>query len=91
MDEYVRRGVALTEFWDARILARSAGVAQLVEHLPSKQDVASSSLVSRSTLSQRDYPRVSAMIAREMRFATAKIVTIGLTPSAVGKSDPSAT
>jgi hypothetical protein len=30
------------------------------------------------------------MIARETRFATAKIVTIGFTPSAVGKSDPSA-
>ena len=30
------------------VLLLEAGVAQLVEHLPSKQDVASSSLVARS-------------------------------------------
>ena len=31
-------------------LRKIAGVAQLVEHLPSKQDVASSNLVARSTV-----------------------------------------
>ena len=34
-------------------LRKRAGVAQLVEHLPSKQNVASSSLVSRSAFFNR--------------------------------------
>lgn len=37
-------------------LARCAGVAQLVEHLPSKQDVASSNLVARSSDQKRICP-----------------------------------
>ncbi len=44
-----RSGANVKVAADARLLAGCAGVAQLVEHLPSKQDVASSSLVARSS------------------------------------------
>jgi hypothetical protein len=37
----------------------SAGVAQLVEHLPSKQDVASSNLVARSNNNKRHNAHVA--------------------------------